>query len=119
LNEDKKVISKMRELESSSDLVKQMKDYWDKQNDKIILKALKREFKSKINDKAKELKQLEYKWRETKTELIEKEELIRKKEKELKVMIKEFLTIYKEDKARNERKGNNKKPLKKKKPRKK
>ena len=120
LDEDSKVMAKMKKLSNSDDLVESMKKHWDKQNDKIVLKPLKREFKNKITEKANGLKQHEHEWRGKQTELLEKEEEIRREERELKKIVREFLKLHKEDKpSESKKKPKKKKVLKKKKPKKK
>jgi hypothetical protein len=79
----------------SSDLVGDMKEYWEKNKGGIVLKNLGRDFKEKIGEKIIELQNLEKEWQNAYFSLIEKEEKIRDRERELKKIIAEFTELCK------------------------
>ncbi len=88
-----------------------MKTYWNKHDEKTILEGLKRKFKEEINNKIKELKELELDWRKSHMVILEQEEKIAKKEKELKEAMKKYPEILnplekiKDEKSKKGKKG--------------
>ena len=75
----------------SGDIVNGMKEYWEKQKPGIIIQNIGRNFRDKINEKTSELQKLEKEWQAGYFQLVEKEEDIREKDKELKELLSEFV----------------------------
>lgn len=75
----------------SGDIVNEMKEYWEKQKPGIIIQNIGRNFRDKINEKTGELQKLEKEWQAVYFNLVEKEEDIREKDKELKELLSEFV----------------------------
>lgn len=77
------------------DTIEEMKDYWSNQKSAVILHLLGTGFKDNIKEKINNLQELEKDWQTIYFELIEKEEQIKREEKELKKTLGDFLEIYK------------------------
>ncbi len=71
-----------------------MKEYWEKQKDTFITETVEKEFKQKINEKMNRLQKLEAEWQQIYIELIKKEEEMKKEEKKIKKIIKDFSQIF-------------------------
>ena len=111
--EDGDDLNKLNELYDKNfvkkDPIKDMKNHWKKQKDKLIVKSIGDAFKKKISLKVQKLQELESEWQSKYFELIEKEEEMRKEEKEIKKLIQEFAnSIGKKDYSSKEQ-GNIKK----------
>jgi len=72
-----------------------MREYWEKQQPEILLKNVSGDLKNKLMNKTNKLHKLEKEWQEVYFHLMEKEDLIRKEEKELKGDLSEFINLYK------------------------
>jgi hypothetical protein len=107
ISEDIKDLKKLEDwyykrLESK-DVVHDMKDYWETQKPGVIMQVVARSFKEKIDERIKKLHDLEKDWQQKYFLLIEKEEEIRKEEKELKKVLCEFLEACKKtDEEKNQ-----------------
>jgi hypothetical protein len=72
-----------------------MRKYWDEQDPAMLFGGSKSELKTKLLEKIESLHKLEKVWQEAYFNLMEKEEIIRKEEKELKEALTEFINVYK------------------------
>ena len=88
-------IQQIEKMMNSSELVNEMKKYWDKENERLIQKKINEKYKQEIASKIQELKEIEIGWRKIYLDLTAKEEEMLKKERELKKIIKEFHNIHK------------------------
>jgi len=77
------------------DVVSDMRDYWENQKPDSVIKVLGKNFKGKITEKINQLQQLEKEWQNAYFDLVEKEEEIREREKELKQVLAEFVELCK------------------------
>ena len=82
------------------DIVFQMREYWQKQQPQILLKNIRGDLKNSMVEKTDKLHKLEQDWQQIYFDLIAKEEEIRKEERELKGVVSEFITAFKESKER-------------------
>jgi hypothetical protein len=80
---------------SEKGAIEEMKEYWEKQKDEFITEAVEKEFKERINEKMISLQKLEGEWQEIYINLIKKEEEMKKEEKNVKKIIKEFSDVFK------------------------
>lgn len=87
---------------SDKSVIEEMKEYWEKQKNEFITETVEKEFKARINEKMHNLQKLESQWQEIYIKLVEKEEEMKKEEKTIKKIIKDFSEVVK-------RKGNLKK----------
>lgn len=83
---------------SSKDMLNEMKNYWENQKTSPLLEAFSQDFKKKISEQIKNLRNLEEDWRYTYFDLIKKEDKIKGAEEELKKTINEFVEICKHKK---------------------
>ncbi|MDA3836628.1 MAG: hypothetical protein PF542_03320 [Nanoarchaeota archaeon] len=100
-----KEISDMNELDkwydnrfSSSDVLDDMKTYWNKQKKQDVLEVLGQDFQKRINEKISKLQEVEKKWQSIYFDLVEVEEEIKDEEKGLKDLLKDFAKICKHKK---------------------
>jgi hypothetical protein len=77
------------------DIVADMKDYWEDKKQELVIKSIGKGFRDKINEKISHLQELEKNWQDAYMQLIEKEEELKKEEKELKKVISEFMEMCK------------------------
>jgi hypothetical protein len=77
------------------DIVADMKDYWEDKKQELVIKSIGKSFRDKINEKISHLQELEKNWQDAYMQLIEKEEELKKEEKELKKVISEFMEMCK------------------------
>jgi hypothetical protein len=96
-------MSDLKKLESlydhklmPKDVVSEMREYWEKQKPGQIIEIAGKKFKEDLTKKIDQLGILEKEWRQISLQLIEKEEEIRKEEKELKLILVEFVNACKE-----------------------
>lgn len=87
------------------DTVSSMKSYWEKQKNISAIGILGKNYKNKITEKTSHLQNLEKEWQAKYFEMIEKEEEIRKEERELKNILAEFVEICKSRKKENHEKN--------------
>jgi cobalamin biosynthesis protein CobT len=87
---------------SDKSVIEEMKEYWEKQKNEFITEAVEKEFRARINEKMHNLQKLESEWQEVYIKLAEKEEEMKKEEKTIKKIIKDFSEVVR-------RKGNLKK----------
>jgi len=87
---------------SDKSAIEEMKEYWEKQKNEFITETVEKEFKARINEKMHHLQKLELEWQDIYVKLVEKEEEMKKEEKSIKKIIKDFSEVIK-------RKGNLKK----------
>ncbi len=87
---------------SDKSAIEEMKEYWEKQKNEFITETVEKEFKARINERMHHLQKLELEWQEIYVKLVEKEEEMKKEEKSIKKIIKDFSEVVK-------RKGNLKK----------
>jgi trichohyalin len=80
---------------SEKGAIEEMKEYWEKQKDEFITETIEKEFKERINEKMNHLQKLESEWQEIYISLIQKEEEMKKEEKNIKKIIKEFSEVFK------------------------
>ncbi|MCX6749904.1 MAG: hypothetical protein NTZ83_00435 [Candidatus Pacearchaeota archaeon] len=80
---------------SEKGAIEEMKEYWEKQKDEFITETIEKEFKERINEKMNNLQKLESEWQEIYISLIQKEEEMKKEEKNIKKIIKEFSEVFK------------------------
>jgi hypothetical protein len=71
-----------------------MKEYWEKQKDNFITEAVEKEFKERISSNMKRLQKLEAEWQEIYIKLVKKEEEMKKEEKNIKKIIKDFSQVF-------------------------
>jgi len=90
---------------SDKSAIEEMKEYWEKQKNEFITEAVENEFKARIKERMINLQKLESSWQEIYIKLVEKEEEMKKEEKNIKKIIKDFSSVV-------NRKGNLKKPHK-------
>jgi hypothetical protein len=81
---------------SEKGAIEEMKEYWEKQKDEFITEAVEKEFRSRINEKMDALQKLEAEWQEIYINLIQKEEEMKKEEKNIKKTIKDFADVFKQ-----------------------
>ena len=72
-----------------------MKEYWEQQKDEFITESIEKEFKERINEKMISLQKLEGEWQQIYIGLIQKEEEMKKEERNIKKIIKEFSEVIK------------------------
>jgi hypothetical protein len=77
------------------DVVTDMKEFWNQKKDSTMMQVLNDKFKERISKKTLELESLEKDWRNIYFKMVEKEEEIREKERELKKILHEFLELCK------------------------
>ena len=87
---------------SDKSAIEEMKEYWEKQKNEFITETVEKEFKARINERMHHLQKLGLEWHEIYVKLVEKEEEMKKEEKSIKKIIKDFSEVVK-------RKGNLKK----------
>lgn len=80
---------------SEKSAVEGMKAYWEKQKNEFITETIEKEFKLRINERMRKLQKLESEWQEIFLKLIEKEEEMKKEEKNIKKIIKDFSGVVK------------------------
>ncbi len=80
------------------DVVANMRRYWEDQKANSVLEVLGRNFKERIDEKTKDLQNLEKEWQNIYFDLIEKEEEIKDEEEELKRILAEFVEVCKKKK---------------------
>ncbi len=100
---------------SGKSAIEEMKEHWEKQKNEFITEAVEKEFKSRINKRMHVLQKLESEWQEIYLKLIEKEEELKKEEKNLKKIINDFSDAIKKKgntKEISTKKGNIKKDYK-------
>lgn len=101
------------------DILKNMKNYWKKQKQLLLLENTTQEYKQRLSEKISSLKTLENSWQSAYFELIKKEEKIKEEEESLKELLHEFMGVVKNKKdlerKRKKQIERNKKPLNKKK----
>ena len=83
-----------------SEVVKDMKTYWDSKKEKTIIQILGKDLQEKISTKINILQDLEKQWQHIYFVLAEKEEEIKEKEKDLKKTLKEFIELCKHRKKK-------------------
>ena len=76
--------------------IEEMKEYWEKQKDEFISEAVEKEFRTRINERMNALQKLETEWQQIYINLIQKEEEMKKEEKNIKKIIKEFSDVFKQ-----------------------
>ncbi|MEM0465953.1 MAG: hypothetical protein QXW97_04625 [Candidatus Pacearchaeota archaeon] len=111
-NNINKEINDLNKLESwyknkflPRDVVSEMRRHWESKKNISVINILGKNFKERINEKTLKLQQLEREWQNIYFDLIEKEEEIRKYERELKKMLAEFLELCKmKNKTKQEKK---------------
>lgn len=91
------------------DAVSNMRNYWEDNKAGILIQSFGDEYKKKINEKVKILQALEEDWRATYFQLVKKESVMKKEEKELKETLSEFVELCKTEKVKNEEKPKEKK----------
>ena len=79
---------------SEKGAIEEMKEYWEKQKNDFITGAIEKEFKERINQRMNNLQKLEGEWQEIYIELIKKEEEMKKEEKNIKKIIKDFSQMF-------------------------
>jgi hypothetical protein len=89
---------------SEKGAIEEMKEYWENQKDEFITESLEKEFRARINERMTCLQKLESEWQQIYIDLVEKEEEMKKEEKNIKQIIKDFSQVFK-------KKGNLKKEL--------
>lgn len=86
--------------------IEEMKEYWEKQKDDFITDTIEKEFKQRISEKMNNLQKLEAEWQEIYIKLVKKEEEMKKEEKNIKKIIKDFSQIMgKKGNVKKERKS--------------
>jgi hypothetical protein len=80
---------------SDKGAIDEMKEYWEKQKDEFITETIEKEFKERINERMNNLQKLEAEWQEIYINLIQKEEEMKKEEKNIKKIIKDFSEVFK------------------------
>ncbi|MFA5857105.1 MAG: hypothetical protein WC867_07110 [Candidatus Pacearchaeota archaeon] len=105
-----KEITNIEELEDwykkkfvSRDIVKDMKKHWEGKKNNTVIKMLSKNFQERISEKTKNLKDLEKEWQNIYFNMVEKEEEIKEQEKELKMMLADFVEICKRKSKENEK----------------
>jgi molybdopterin converting factor small subunit len=83
------------------DIVKDMKRHWEGKKNNTVIKMLSKNFQERISEKTKNLKDLEKEWQNI-FNMVEKEEEIKEQEKELKMMLADFVEICKRKSKENE-----------------
>jgi hypothetical protein len=86
------------------DAVSNMRNYWEDNKAGILIQSFGDEYKKKINEKIKILRELEEDWRVTYFQLVKKESVMKKEERELKETLAEFVELCKTRKGKNEEK---------------
>lgn len=79
---------------SEKGAIEEMKEYWEKQKDTFITEAVEKEFKERISTNMKRLQKLESEWQEIYIKLVKKEEEMKKEEKNIKKIIKDFSQVF-------------------------
>jgi hypothetical protein len=79
---------------SEKGAIEEMKEYWEKQKDNFITEAVEKEFKERISSNMKRLQKLEAEWQEIYIKLVKKEEEMKKEEKNIKKIIKDFSQVF-------------------------
>jgi hypothetical protein len=79
---------------SEKGAIEEMKEYWEKQKDTFITDAVEKEFKERISTNMKRLQKLESEWQEIYIKLVKKEEEMKKEEKNIKKIIKDFSQVF-------------------------
>ena len=82
------------------DVANEMRGYWENKKTDSIIKILGKNFQEKISGKISSLQNLEKEWQEIYFRLIEKEEKIKDKERELKKLLNEFIELCKKRKEK-------------------
>jgi hypothetical protein len=77
------------------DIVHDMKEYWEKQKSGAMIQFWGKDFKEKLMERVNRLHELEKEWQGLYFEIVEKEEEMRKEERELKKLLSEFLDSFK------------------------
>lgn len=77
------------------DVVSNMRNYWEGNKADIIIQSFGEEYKRKINEKIRDLQELEGDWREIYFRMIKKEEEMKKEERALKELLSEFVNLCK------------------------
>lgn len=80
------------------DIVSTMRQYWESQKANSVLAVLGKNFKERIHQKTSELQELEREWQNVYFDLIEKEEEIKEREQDLKLLLSEFVEVCKRKK---------------------
>lgn len=75
---------------SDKSAIEEMKEYWENQKNEFITETVEKEFKARINERMHKLQKLESEWQERYIKLVEKEEEMKKEEKNIKKIIKDF-----------------------------
>lgn len=78
---------------SEKGAIEEMKEYWEKKKDEFITETVEKEFKKRINERINYLQKLEAEWQEIYISLVKKEEEMKKEEKNIKKIIKDFSGI--------------------------
>ncbi len=78
---------------SDKSVIEEMKEYWETQKNEFITETVEKEFKARIKERMNKLQQLETEWQEIYIKLAEKEEEMKKEEKNVKKIIKDFSAI--------------------------
>jgi hypothetical protein len=82
---------------SEKSAIEGMKEYWEKQKNEFITESIEKEFKTKISERMVYLQKLESEWQEIYINIIKKEEEMKKEEKNIKDIIKEFSEVLKKN----------------------
>ncbi|MGY4884311.1 MAG: hypothetical protein ACP5NZ_01905 [Nanobdellota archaeon] len=91
---------------SEKGAIEEMKEYWEKQKNTFITETIEKEFKQRISEKMNHLQMLESEWQEIYINLIKKEEEMKKEEKNIKKIIKDFSQLFvKKGNLKKERKS--------------
>ena len=80
---------------SGKSAIEEMKEYWENQKDEFITETVEKEFKARINEKMIDLQKLEAEWQEIYINLVKKEEEMKKEEKNIKKIMKDFSLVIK------------------------
>jgi hypothetical protein len=114
LNERETDISKLNQWYKTrfpkGNALEEMKGYWQEKKDELILESVGKELKAKLDVQMKKLQRLEGEWQKIYFDLVTKEEEMKKQEKKLKEIVKEFTAVFRK---KNNTKGNIKKDKKK------
>jgi len=97
------------------DILKNMKNYWKKQKQLLLLENTAKNYKQRLSEKISSLKTLENSWQSAYFDLIKKEETIKEEEESLKELLHEFMGVVKNKKELEQKRKRqiekNKKPL--------
>lgn len=79
----------------AEDVLKKMRNYWEKKKPELVMQNIGLDLKEKIADRSDRLHSLEKEWQDMYFALISKEDEIRKEEREVKKLLTEYMELCK------------------------